>query len=96
MTVTAVYDSNTKENWPGPPGWADAYRNWLMAHGINPNVTHRVEHHLIDCPLIRVYQYDRVANGKFYLVPGSVDEVAQRPPYDVLITSDPPRPEDYR
>jgi hypothetical protein len=96
VTGTIVYDPNTPENWPGPAAWITAYREWLAAHGIDANVTYRVEHHIIDCPLIRVFQWAVDDHGrKFYLDPAT-GSAARREPFDVLITSAPPRQEDYR
>lgn len=94
MNGPAVYDSQARINWPGPDGFADAYRNWLLAHGVNPNTTYRVEHHVIDCPLIRIFQLDRDEVGRVRVDPATRD-FAVRAPFDLLVTSDPPRPEDY-
>jgi len=67
--------------------------DWLMAHGIDHLITHRVELHLIDTLFMRVFQYDTDQRGRVRWDRGT-DTVARRAPIDVLVRSDPPF--DYR
>jgi hypothetical protein len=93
--TTLVYDANTGEGgWPHTNGWMLAYNAWLTAHGIDPNVTQRTEHMVIDAPLIRVHQVAHNADGRCYLDPAT-GNLARQKPFDVLIRTPAPRPEDY-
>jgi len=95
--ITAVYDAETALlSWPADRDWIGGYSAWLRSHDVDPNVTYRVEHHVIDCPLIRVFQYDRNEHGqKYYTTDYETGDIARRPPFDVLIRSEPPRKEDF-
>lgn len=94
-TSGLVYDCNTYEGgWPNTAGWLTAFQEWLRDHGVDPNVTHRVEFHLIDAPFIRAFQVAQDTDGRCYLDPVTC-EIAQRPPLDVPITTPAPRPEDF-
>lgn len=94
-TLQQVWDVQTGENYPGRnPHWLAAFHAWVESHGIVKGQTWRIEHHLIDAPFVRVFQYEWNADGKVYLDP-ETREIARRDPYDVLVTSPPPRPEDY-
>lgn len=93
-TLTAVYDAHEgfyDHPWP----FVDAYRDWLTEHGIDTNDTYRTEHHVIDTPLVRVFQYAKDADGRRYTDPAT-GNVAEREPFDVLIKTPPPTPEEYR
>lgn len=93
MTLLRAYDAQTGENYPGPTRWMGAFHAWLNAHGIEPTDTFRVEHHLIDAPFIRVSQYVKDENGRT-----KIDQEARKAitkTCDVLVTSEPPKVEDY-
>jgi hypothetical protein len=95
-TLHVAYDAHTYEGgWPHTAAWLNAWLPWLRLHGVEPNDTYRVEFHVIDAPLIRIYQHALNEDGHPYVDPAT-GRVAQRPPFDVLITSPAPRPEDYR
>lgn len=95
LTPGLVYDSNTHEGgWPHSDAFRLAFCAWLKAHGVDDAVTNRVEFHLIDAPLIRVFQVAHDAEGRCYIDPATGD-IAVLPPLDVLITTPAPRPEDY-
>ena len=94
MSATAVYDVSDRSTWfDHGPEFSRAYAAWVDGHGVDTKPTYRVEHHLIDAPLIRVFQYATDADGRLCIDRG---DVVRRPPFDVLIRSEPPRPEDYR
>lgn len=88
---TAVYDANNgfRDN---PPAFCEAYCDWLEAHGIDRHLTYRVEHHVIDAPLVRVFQ---VAAAGRLLDRDELRGDHVRKPFDVLIKTPPPSPEDY-
>lgn len=95
LTPGLVYDAGTHEGgWPNTETWRLAFVAWLNAHGVNELDTYRVEFHLIDAPLIRVFQYAKNELGRSYVDPATRD-IATLPPLDVLITTPAPRPEDY-
>ncbi len=90
-----VYDAQTGEGgWPNTGAWRLAFVAWLNAHGVNENDTSRVEFHLIDAPLIRVFQFAHNEGGRCYVDPATGD-LARRDPFDVLIRTPAPRPEDF-
>jgi hypothetical protein len=93
-TVFDVHDPQRNPWLIAPPEFVEAYCAWLEAHGIDKNSTYRTEHHVIDAPLVRVFQYERDADGRHKIDPVARD-VVKRKPFDVLITTPPPRPEDY-
>jgi hypothetical protein len=67
---------------------------WLEAHGLSPADIYRFEVHVIDAPLIRVFEY-LSRDGRPYCAIDHVHgrqhcEIAKRDPYDVLIRVDPP------
>jgi hypothetical protein len=74
-------------------GVIEARIAWLVEHGLDPADIYRFEVHVIDVPLIRVFEYLR-RDGRTYCpfdhVHGSRCELAKRDPYDVLIRVDPP------
>lgn len=91
-----VYDVSQPAMNPwliAPPAFGRAYCAWLCAHGIDPGLTYRTEHHLIDVPLVRVFAYDIDEDGRRYADEDGRD--AARQPYDVLAKTKPPKPEDY-
>lgn len=77
-----------------PDAFCVAYCGWLEAHGIDMNVTWRTEHRVLDASLIRVHQYVRDSDGQIAWIPGDREPV-QVPPFDVLVKTSPPNPEDY-
>lgn len=90
MSAPTVYDVDIL--WfQMPPAFRDAYLDWLRAHGIDPNITKRTEHLLIDAPLVRATQVVREEGG---ILVGPDGELIHRD-VDVLIRTPPPRPEDY-
>jgi hypothetical protein len=84
VTLIATYDANV-------PGIHSIGKlgEWLNLHGLDPNVIHRFELHIIDCPLIRVFEYKCSASGHA-LVNESGTGLLRREPYDVLQKTDPP------
>lgn len=94
-TVT-YYDAHIPESYfAHGPGFVTAYCAWLEQHGINTNRTHRVEHLVIDAPLVRVFQVDHDEDGHLLTDPVT-GGIAYRAPFDVLIRTPPPKPEDYQ
>lgn len=89
-----IYEANTNF-YTHPAAFTEAYTAWLEGHGVDKNATYRTEHHLIDAPLVRVFQFDRNGEGRLY-TDEATGEVAKRPPFDVLIRTPAPRPEDFR
>jgi hypothetical protein len=92
--VTKVYDVRENFHLDLPLEFCEAYTDWLRAHGIDPCQTYRTEHHVIDVPLVRVYAYALDEQGRRY-VDQAARDIARREPYDVLIRTTPPSPEDY-
>lgn len=92
--MTTVYDVRDSSTWPHRDPFHTAYLDWLKAHGIDPNETVRTEHHVIDAPLVRIFQYARDEAGRRYIDPAT-DWWVMREPFDVLITTPAPTPEDY-
>jgi hypothetical protein len=92
--VGTYHDVREAKTFPISEPFRAAYSAWLTAHGVDPNETVRAEHHVIDAPLVRVFQYDRDEHGCRYTDPAT-NRVAMREPFDVLITTPPPSPEDY-
>jgi hypothetical protein len=88
------YDVKQAKTWPISEAFCAAYLDWLAAHGIDPYETVRTEHHVIDAPLVRVHQYDHDEDGRRYINPAT-GNWAMRKPFDVLITTPAPKPEDY-
>jgi hypothetical protein len=86
--------SGWKVDPPNPEATARGVDLAREAHGIAKNDTYRTEHHVIDAPLVRVFQYDLDDDGRRYYDP-LTDGVATRKPFDVLIKTQPPSPEDY-
>jgi hypothetical protein len=86
-----AWDAQTKENWPlpGPRSATETFNTWLRTHSVEPKDTIRVEYYLIDCPFIRIYQYERDASGHRYVDP-AIGDAARRQPFDVPITTLPP------
>lgn len=78
-----------------PDAFCEAYCVWLEAHGIDRHDTYRTEHHIVDAPLVRVFQYAKDESGRRYY-DEAADDTAKRDPFDVLIRITPPSPEDYR
>jgi hypothetical protein len=91
----AVYDERESFYGHHPAAFCETYKAWLTGHNINPDDTYRTEHHLVDAPFVRVFQYDRNAEGRPHVDPNT-DDAARRDPFDVLIRTEPPKPEDYR
>jgi hypothetical protein len=90
-----VWDARDQQNYPGRSAeWLDAFHAWVEAHGIAIRKTWRIEHHLMDAPFIRVYQDDYDEKGRLRLDPETGDVIARKP-FDVILTTPPPRPEDY-
>jgi hypothetical protein len=77
-----------------PRAFTDAYTAWLEAHGIDKSSTYRTEHLLIDAPIVRVFQYDKDEDLHRFYDPVTGD-IAKRKPFDVLVRTPPPKPEDY-
>ena len=97
MSAPSVFDVHDWRYDPYrryPLRFTEAYCAWLTEHGIDPFATFRTEHHVIDAPLVRVFQYERDADGRHQIDPVA-REVVKREPFDVLIKTPPPRPEDY-
>lgn len=71
---------------------------WLRSHGLAPNRIHRIEIHVIDVPLIRVFEFDEDEHGKLRCLLGHLNhhscpdgcDPAHRDPYDVLLKTNPP------
>jgi hypothetical protein len=93
MSEPTVYDVHEGFFGNTPP-FVEAYCAWLAAHGVDKMATYRTEHHLIDAPLVRVFQYDADDQGRRCYDP-EIDGAAVRPPFDVLVKTQPPSPEDY-
>ena len=91
-TEHTTYDVN-EGFFDHPAAFTTAYIAWLEAHGIDKNITYRTEHHVIDAPLVRVYQCARDQNGRLY-IDETTGDIALRKPFDVLITTPPPTPEE--
>lgn len=90
------YDAHIPESYfDYGSDFVNAYCTWLETHGVDVRSTHRVEHLVIDAPLIRVFQVARNEDGKVYADPATGD-LAYRKPFDVLVRTEAPRPEDYR
>lgn len=97
MSLTAIFDATGLAWNVLEEGDRVLFRTWLLDHGIDPNRTFRFELHVIDCPLIRVFEHSRDADGRPYC---GVDHdhrvdlyrcsVAKRDPYDVLQKTPPP------
>jgi hypothetical protein len=92
-TSPITYDANGGFH-DHPPAFVKAYCAWLQAHGVDHKATYRTEHHLIDAPLVRVFQYDEDEQGRRYL-DEATNDAAVRPAFDVLVKTPPPTPEDY-
>lgn len=84
MTLIAAYDARV----PGIHS-IDKLCEWLNQHGLDPYAIYRFELHVIDCPLIRVFEFKRSDSGHL-LVDESGTDVLHRDPYDVLQKTDPP------
>jgi hypothetical protein len=90
-----VYDVRDAGAWPPDAGFVEAYGDWLTAHGIDKNLTYRVEHHDAALkPFIRVHQFAVNAEGNIYL-DEATGAPAKREPSDVLITTPAPSPADF-
>jgi hypothetical protein len=85
-----VHEDFHDHPWP----FVEAYCEWLQTHGVDHKATYRTEHHLIDAPLVRVFQYDEDEQGCRY-VDEATGDAAVRRPFDVLEKTPPPSPEDY-
>jgi hypothetical protein len=85
----AVYDAQD-HTWRGlTTEQRDQLRLWALAQGIAPPDTYRWEIYVVDCPFMRVYEFERDQRGVVRLNDAGTD-VLRRPPYDVVITSMPP------
>jgi hypothetical protein len=93
MTQPIIYDVHAGF-FNHPRAFTEAYTAWLTAHGINKDSTYRTEHYVIDAPLVRVFQFAEDADGRRYY-DQVIDDVAKRKPFDVLVKTQPPSPEDY-
>lgn len=96
MSEPIIYDASRSycNFFDYPKAFTDAYVAWLGDHGIDKNVTYRTEHRLIDAPLVRVFQYERDEQGRPHF-DETTREMAVREPFDVLIKTPAPSPEDY-
>lgn len=83
--VVDVHDAATFE--ANGETWIAAYQAWLRYHGIDPDLTYRVEHRV---ETIRVHQYATNENGHCYLDPGG--DIAYAPAFDLPTKSLPPDP----
>lgn len=98
-TLQAVYDVADQGWWGLTDDQRDQIRAWATEHGIDVDVTYRMEIHVIDMPLARVFQHDLTEDGQRHC-PIDHDhmqmdkerqcDVARREPYDVPISSMPP------
>jgi hypothetical protein len=84
VTLIAAYDARE----PGIHS-IDKLGEWLKLHGLDGHAIYRFELHVIDCPLIRVFEYKRSDSGHV-LVNEAGTELLRRDPYDVLQKTDPP------
>lgn len=84
MTLVATYDVAI----PGIHS-IDKLGEWLRLHGLDPCEIYRFELHVIDCPLIRVFEYECSDSGHRLLNEARTD-VLRRDPYDVLQKADCP------
>ncbi len=99
-----VLEVSDREFWP--PRVHDGLAlvsEWLAAHGVDANDTYRVEAHVVDCPLIRVFQFAKNADGKRFMDQASIEmdeadpdgrhlRAAVLPPLDVAMRIPPPVP----
>lgn len=89
-------DVSDSDYWPPRPGWTpgsvvdmtgiNAVIDWLAEHKVDANEVYRLELH---GPALRVFEFDRNANGAHYVVDG---DIATRAPYDVALRSPAPVP----
>lgn len=93
LPAPAVYDVH-EGFFNHPHAFTDAYTAWLEAYGVDKNDTYRTEHHVIDVPLVRVFQFAHNENGERYVDPATNEHV-ERPPFDVLIRTPAPKPEEF-
>jgi hypothetical protein len=90
-----VYDVRDADAWPPDAGFVEAYGDWLTAHGIDKNLTYRVEHHDAALkPFVRVHQFAVNTEGNIYLVEAT-GAPAKREPYDVPTMTPVPRSADF-
>lgn len=98
MTTTTaeplVYEANGNF-YAYPAAFVHAYRAWLAAHGIDPDSTYRTEHHFGEMPFVRVFQFDRDAEGRLYR-DEATGLAAKRPPLDVPVKTPIPTPGETR
>lgn len=99
-----VLDVGDREFWPPRVDDGTALvREWLAAHDVGAADTYRVELHVVDRPVLRVFRYTRNADGERFMDPGTVaayeadgDErvlrAAELAPLDVAMRMPPPVP----
>jgi hypothetical protein len=96
-----VLDVTDREFWP--PRVDDGValvREWLAVHDVDTADVRRVEVHVVDCALLRVYRYARNEDGERFVDPKSLEDgrfvadsvVAELPPLDVALRIPPPVP----
>jgi hypothetical protein len=89
MTTTSslikVYDCR-EDDWP-PANLGD-FLSWLHSQGINDRDVYRIEIHMIDGPVARIFEYETDGDNVRFLIDDNV--VATREPYDKLLDSLPP------
>ena len=94
--IVEVLDVHDRQFWPPADGDAGrfAVMHWLQDHGIDGATVIRLELHIIDCPVLRIFGLAVNGEGKHYTVPGNdgEPEIAYAPPRDVLMRSRPPVP----
>lgn len=93
MTLVLAHDASDQK-----PGQIEPVSAWLRDHGLNPYDIYRIEVHVIDVPLLRIFEFLRNEDGKLYCPLDHEHEwahpdgctAARRDPYDVLLKSNPP------
>jgi hypothetical protein len=96
-----VLDVSDREFWP--PRVDDGIVlacEWLAAHGVDAADVRRVELHVVDCALLRVFRYARNEDGERFADPKSLvdgmfaadSRIAELPPLDVALRIPPPVP----
>jgi hypothetical protein len=94
VTRELAYDSRGDSWWGLDGEFHRVFADWLYGHGVDGHRTYRVEFHVVDCPLIRVFQYATGETGR-PLVNEAGDGVALCEPFDVMVRTAPPDPADY-